>query len=785
MASGIEFAGLMASLRSARVAVLISKPEWSFLARRALEFFGRTWGGASDVIVPVDADGNMHPGIERLLLRYDPDYVTNLQLSLKDVEALDPGNYPLKTLQGADVPPDERAAFIDDLELHGPQIVRMGLQDEVVESIAARVRSFMESGSCRVSGIHPDSPAPRPLVSVELQHEAQISVETGNPLIDLALGMRRGFAAKPIEERLLRDGSLTRNDVVSLLTNDSSVSLVEPFDATRVGLTSIAHGYFRRETPLVVLGQEADDFALAMLWDRLVGLAIWLPVTHQEADWHAPLGVGLDSVRRSPRTKLHISSISLSEAECDVLMRAMWQARWLRDPSEDSEPWEYVAPEELDPTGRVVLRLQDKWDERFAAPMNIRGDGAAEMATTFPLIAPDQLPSNLEGWIVEANWPERPILSHTAMTGRDLLAADQSPFETFVRPSGSGIAFESGRYDLVLAGASRFGQLAQPKLRWPSLLSMLQTTASASGFQVRASHAGKVGRVAADLWQGRELLAEDLTGLRRPLLGAFQADTDKNGPVDSGEAFKNDERRLMVQGSCLVPFKALVRESGLSETEVRDWLDMRTAAGAVRMGLVLECTYCPWHDFYSTDDFGAHFRCKRCGEVNRVTSREWRQPVSGPLWYFQLHPTVTQFLACNGDVPVLAVRQFSRHRRVAAAEFELELVKAGQTRATTEFDFAFTTQDGLVLGEAKSSGDLDGRKEADRVRDVEKLLRAATSLGAREICYASAVKWTQGTYTAIQRAIEGTGTLVTVSLLEELRGAAPTSRKVIHNPAGP
>lgn len=787
MPNEVKFAGLMASLRAPRVAVIVPTNGWELHSQRAIESFSRTWGGAASVIIPTSEGGDVDPAVQRLLRRYDPDYVATLLFSLGDFEAMHPGRTRLD-VDGNEVPADERAAFIERAEASGPRFMGPVVEDEVLHAIAASLPCFKDGdGRARVHWVHPAQEPPRPLVKVEIPPEHQVRLETGDALVDLALGMHNGFPDAPTETRRLSDKSLTRREVTDILTKDKTSVAAAPFQATRVGLTPITHGYVRNLRPVVVLGRSADDMALAMLWDRIVGSGIWLPFTGSHTRWHGDLGVGLDMARLEGDRKLLVTSVSLKEDQCHALMRKIWAARWLWDPSDASQPWDYISPGELDSQGRVDLRVTDMWDERFAAPVNVGEDGSSEMATTFPLVAPDNLPAGLSGWVVDAEWPEHPVHAHHSITGDSLVAGAQNPHETFVRAGGAGITFESSRWDWVSSGASRFGQLAQPKLRWPGLLNMLKLVAASTGYEVRASHAGKVGRIAADLWQGRDNLTEDLAGKHRQLLDAFVDNKKGNGPIEDGPDITPEDQRLMIHGACLVPFHALTRIAGSSMTplEIRRWLDWRIETGAIRMGLILQCGVCPWVDFYRIEDFGIRFECKRCGSQNALTHERWRTPESAPRWYYDLHPTVREFIDQNGDVPVLAVRQFAWRQRATDIELELELVKVGADKLTTEIDFALMTREGLVLGEAKRPGRLDGKLEKDRIRDAGKLIEAARILAAREICFASATSWTPASLSAIQQAATNSSSQVTVSLLEKLAEETPTSRTVIHNPGGP
>ena len=216
-------------------------------------------------------------------------------------------------------------------------------------------------------------------------------------------------------------------------------------------------------------------------------------------------------------------------------MRRFWAARWIRASDEvESEPWVYVRPDHLETTGRVDLRIADKWDVRCTVPAEIQSDGSVEMAATLPLTAPEGLPDVLRSWVVDVEWPAHPIHNHPGIKHRDLIASDQDEHETFVRANTAGISFESGRWDLVLAGSSQYGALAQPKLRWPGLMNSLSAAAKSQGYEVRPSQAGKIARIAGELWGGRDQLTEDLAGPNRKLLFAFTSRKNKNGPVDSG-----------------------------------------------------------------------------------------------------------------------------------------------------------------------------------------------------------------------------------------------------------
>lgn len=785
MTHGMEFASLMTSLRAPRVAIAIPDTDWSYFARRGLEFFSRTWGGAGGVLIPV-ADGQVAPAVGRLLRRYDPDYLTTLQFSVGDKEALQPG-WPIE-VDGRTLKGKERSDFLARVEERGPQIMGTVIGREALTSLANDLTTFGDDdGDQKIYAVHPEGSHPNELSAADPDEAQQVLLESGDDLVDLALAIRNGCPATPSEVRRVSDDSLTYREAADLLTRNEGFQVGSPFEATRRGLSWINYGLVRNQVPVCVFGRTGNDMALAMLWDRLVGTGVWLPFTGSHTRWHPFLGSAIDWSRLRAGRKFVITSHSWSEDRCNEFMRRLWAARMVWDPSDAEEPWRYEPPGELDPRGRVDLRMNDRWDERSAVPVTSSTDGSAEMATTFPLLAPENLDKSPRGWIVETEWFGHPVHSHYAIRGSDLMAAAQDKNETFVRASGRSISFESGRFDFVAAGASKYGQLAQPRLRWPGLLNTLRLAAASDGYRVQSSHAGRTGRLTSELWRGRERLAEDLTGSQRVLLDAFVTTRTKNGPIDRGDGVTNENTRLMVSGTCVVPLGALERISGASIaiSDIRSWLDELIEAGAVRLGLVLECLVCPWADFYRIDEVGTHFACKRCGSANALAQGRWRDPVDEPRWYYSLHPTIVEFLRNNGDVPILAVRQFGAERRAFDIEFELEILAEGEARPKVEIDFAFMSRDGLVIGEAKSVGKLDGQNEKERVRDVTKLLDAAQILGASEVCFATGKTWGSDSIDAIATATGHARRTVTVSVLERLGTSSPGSRRILHNPAGP
>jgi hypothetical protein len=772
------FTNVVVSLRAPRATVAIPNDRrWPFFARRALEFLSQTAGGARGTILPLASSGP-HPAVIRLIRRYDPDHLLPLMASLTDLEEIHPGVTRLLH-DGEQVSPEKRWDFIRRAEEHGPHLMPL-LSEQHVTDAHGQLNTFVEDdGHPRVHAAHPLQTPDRLLGLAASPAGGAVNFQTGDPLLDLAIGLHRGIAAFPTEVRRLAQGDLTRFQVSSAIVPVARAvpapKLPTSADATAIGLSEITMSFRRDRGPLVVLGRTADDFALALAWGHFAGPVVWLPLTRSQTTWLADLGAAVDMARRYGSEPMQVTSVSLANSRCGELMSALWAARLLRDVDDEPAPWVYVDPLALDPPARTDLRLEERWDQRFALPTSRDETGAQSMATRFPLTSPVD-GSRHSQWIVDVVADRAPILSFAGFPSERLLAPEQDRWETFVRASGTGISFESGRWDFVAAGASPYGQIAQPQLRWPSLHEMLDRAASRTGNGVRTSAPGYLGRLAAGLFGGRLALTTNLHGPAREVLDQFLDTPKGNGPLTAGG--------IGLHSSVFVTFADLAqRVSVMNQDELRSWLDDQLKLGVIRVGHILDCEVCHWLDFYVLADVGSTFSCKRCAAANHLTVERWRMPIDGASWFYDLHPAVATFLRDHGDVPLLAVQALTRTgMRPVSTEFEFEIVAAHNDKPIAEIDFAFVSRDRLVIGEAKSNGTLDGRNRAERVRDARKLITAADILDATEICYASATTWSQSAWDAIRDAATASGTHVTIALAENVSTPTAATRTVLVNP---
>ncbi len=287
------------------------------------------------------------------------------------MEELSPGAVPV-TVDGKRLSARARKQHIAKVEADGPQLIGQAIEDEVASSIAAALQAFREDdGFSRVRAVHASAEPGQPLSTAAPEPAQQVLLLVGTWLIDVALALRNGRPSSPTEVRRFADGSLGFQEASAVLTADSAFKIGTPFGPTREGLSWISYGMPVREGPLVVLGRTADDMALAMLWDRLTGAGIWMPFNGSHRRWHPWIGSALDLARIN--RKLTVTSASWDEGRCEAFMRRVWDARIFKDPSDTAEPWEFLPPTELEAAGRVDLRLNERWDERHAVPVDVFG----------------------------------------------------------------------------------------------------------------------------------------------------------------------------------------------------------------------------------------------------------------------------------------------------------------------------------------------------------------------------------------------------------------------------
>ncbi len=772
MSADNQFASLVASLRAPRVALCVDDAHFVRQTSSAMRVHAQLWGGVGNVVIST-LGGKLHPAVARALAAYDPDHLSVLGLTYPEIEVQEPGVRPLHVDGELVTDPTERASVLAQMGEYGPQVVEDAVDEQSIERLRGTLATFDDDGESRVSWLHPGQ-IDDTVVSTIGTPDSYSAIETGDPILDLAVGLRRGVPVQSSGPMTLSE-TQTISTCVDLLLNPAATDDKSPFAPTAMGLTRISAGGHRPNTPIVVLGRTGSDMSLATTLDRHRGNTAWLPVTADHGMWLKRLGDSLKSMgSRSYVRELVVTSTSLNDSDCKTLFEQIQAAGFIPWPADRPIKVTYVPADHV-PLGRTTFtwRVENYWDRRFTAPVTTEG-GSTTLVSPPPLDVPEWFDIHPRKWITEVTHDRRPVLRHPGINADHLRAPNSNHFETFIRASHGAVAFESARWDLVLAGSSHFGQLARPRLRWPGIRESLNLAAQTAGLRVRPSAPGKIAQLTTLMWGGRTDLITDLLPARRPLVDRLLTEPGEDRPLEKEADAPKQQPRIRKHGRCLVPFPAF---DGLADpADVRAWLDTKVSTGAVRTGIILNCGVCPFGDFYPIDNVGSTFTCARCGSVNALTSERWRKPAEGPIWYFELHPTAAEFFATHSDAALLATHHHPATQRTDEVDYELEFINTKSGKAEVEVDFAIMGWDGLILGEAKSNGALKGANEKARVAEVAKKFKAATASGATEVCFATTGSWSQTAINSFQAAIAAHQPSVTVTTLEHIETTNATHK---------
>lgn len=568
----------------------------------------------------------------------------------------------------------------------------------------------------------------------------------GGP-VGVAVAARCGALAEPVPGSLPQMRDEERLDLIRWLLSDgergtlpysavwhpaAAVSVLPSdletaFDWGRHGLTVIERGY-KPDTPaLLVAGDEAADFALALAWDRLYGRSLWLPSewqpdpdvrTSQMTAIRLLLGdFGYDP--STPDRQVHLTTTSLSP-EVVTRLAGVLGSPLVRTAGPAGQPAPAVVQEpRFDRSGVRLLAVAGQFDHQFTVPVRKDGGGAVMMMPSPAPAVEDLDLARSAGlrWQVDLELLGSAMPRGRGLDGRALFAPGENIHLTNVRSGRDGITYDAGRFDFVLAGTAPLSRLARPRLRELGLAEWARLLAGQSGLSFGLSAAGRRTETLRQLWEDREGFVGSMTGQLLPVLRAFQ-----QSHAQSSLAYPGGEGVVLLNGrqEGYLTFVGMVKLAGeaTSQGALRDGIDVLAARWVMRRGLVLGCGTCGRLSFIAVGNLAQVNQCPRCGAANELAQRQWRDPVEEPSWYYDLHPVARELLADHGEVPLLV----SRHLRSAARRHddvpELDLRDASG-KPVAEADLIAVSDDNLIVAEAKSNDALGGSPPGDKARSRE------------------------------------------------------------------
>ncbi len=779
-------------LRAPRAAVRVeSGAHWQSVLGVAMWLASGMWGGYGFIYMP-HGDGGLHPALARILTAYDPDYLVDTLWIFGDAESLEPG-WHARRIRDWPSDPDESQAMM-------AHVADRVVTDTSGDVGADRCSPFYDLPGDRSTRVLWEQSGDHDLHRVATllgsgADPAEFEVPDGlDPLLALALGMRAGYAAKPVlplgrvvgdaAERMPREYvdyvlSIGQRPAASRLA-----ALSTAWSQTRAGLVEI--GKFRPlARPVAVFGSTAEDFALAVALDRMFGATVWIPAEWaQDRALHWPLEFalhGLVNVARSSGQVPLATTISMEDTIGEAI-EACWPGSVIgirgidgSQPEPVGRP-EVVAAGSLDLQSPKHLACAGDYDLPFTSPTRADGRGGLEFMLPIPVHTPRA--EALRGptrpfWEVDVEVAPQRMPAGRNFRSEAMLPADEQQHPIVLRSGRDGISFKPMNMLFVPGGATLEQSVARPRLRVPGLRGWIEELAAQTypGMGVGLSQAGRRAMILARLWGSRAALAKDLL-----TLNDFLREFKPNGSSDS-EAYPQGDGVRLTSTEGYLTFGAAVRTlTEKKPDEIRRLLNELLRINVLQRGLFVPCSECERRAFYRMDALRETNTCPRCGAVAYASAarRTSVEESEEPGWFYDLHGAVREFLEQDGDVPVLAGWTLADGARAYEDIAELDFYFP-EAEDPDEIDIAALVDGRVVIGEAKRIASLGTRRETNRA--VQKLIRVSDLVGADEIVLAttSPGPWEDLATGQLLSAVAGHrwrfGTVPRIRLLTDLRAS--------------
>ena len=815
----LGYATFRVSPRAPRVAIIVQDGEhWQWWARLALYTATHLWGGAGFVLIP-HTRGQVHPRLLQAVDVYDPDYVVVHQPTYAEAAAVDPNVFDV---MASAFPDDEqgRASLLQSLRDHPADLPGgQEARERVLQACTAYRRWEEGHGWEEQHQLLSVDPSVAPFTRLE---QLNVEPETAWAVpgrwsgeVALALAARCGIADKP---EAAATSSTTATPATTSSTSSTSATLAAPMtshpgnlspttteqaltwllgaegelqhapaellqalaperpgalqtalESGAVGLVQVTAGRGAR-TKLVVAGDSADDFALAMVWDRTYGGGYWLPRAWWPTGTTAEAQTAQRALNQTVSTQTFsdlsvvLTSTSVDSTDLtDLLQQLRTSEVQNLEPSATERgrrQRKHKVRAQRDPwpaQGKQHWAIGQQFDHTFALPVHRLEAGGTMMAAPAPPVTvtePTLAARASLGWEGLAYEVDLQALPSTMPTGRSLpgnalYAPGANQSETWVRSGRSGLSYHAQRYDLVLAGSSPQARLARPQLQEPSLLEWAKAVAAPTGYTYALSDAGHRVQILARLAGSRDDITTLLAGTLYPALRAFLPigkTTTASYPNQQGVVL-NHEGYLTFDGiSHYLPT--------VDAEDIREDVDTLLIRRLMRRGLILGCAECQRPAFHTLDTMGQHFTCPRCGHENDLTQPRWRDPVSEPTWYYDLHAAARELLDQNGDVPLLTARHLRRGARSYVDVAEIELVQLAGSKKIAECDLLAHVDNELVVAEAKNNGSLGTNKQMVDAAAAKRVLLARHARADQIVLATTASAWDARSITAMVSAIK-------------------------------
>jgi hypothetical protein len=468
--------------------------------------------------------------------------------------------------------------------------------------------------------------------------------------------------------------------------------------------------------PVLVVGDDAWDFALFYALRLLRGATFWLPTGSLDSPQKL---LELESTLHQA-ARLRNSAVAVAQWSCaDVRDAAIAALRTAyRDLRFEKVRWQELIPES-------PLRLFERDRLGVYEPLVTHRGLSAPVSTPVPRNVGSALSTELE-WMVEVDLRGWGAIRHPALGPLFVRAAAYDTWAT--RAGRDGLAYMAPN-QLVRSESSLESQAVRPQLATPSLLEQVRAAFEARGWRCEPSDKGIYAAESAALFGGFEQLRQALTDARALMLTVYLSkQAEAPGGIFGGQRLLTLEELGSV---------AQAANPALSPPEAEELIVGLQELGALQRGLALKCETCRQASFYELDEAGTEFRCRRCRRHQRVRRFSWMHGAEPP-WRYGLAEVLYQFLGADGDLPVLGATDYASGEVTTASDparalqltFEVEIYD--QADAKSELDIVLATGSELWVGEATHRDRLEATNADEQAR-LDRLRSIAEGLSARGV----------------------------------------------------